>query len=108
VMNIQTGQRLLLQQIRNLGDLEATADFLYRTSKPCPGCHTPITHYKSHGCHHIKPGGGCPGCHNHFCYVCLGGLSPQWQGCPNGCPGFCNDTCGCPICPDCPPGQSCV
>ncbi len=101
-----TGQRLLLQQLRNLPN-EDTLDLLYRSSKPCPGCHTPITKYKGHGCHHIKPGQGCPGCHNHFCYVCLGGLSPVWQGCGNNCPGFCNDTCDCPICPDCRPGQSC-
>ncbi len=24
-----------------------------------------------HDCHHISPGNGCPGCKQHFCYVCL-------------------------------------
>jgi hypothetical protein len=29
-------------------------------------------HYYGHECHHIRPDGGCPTCHHHFCYVCLG------------------------------------
>lgn len=72
------------------------------SSKPCPFCQTPISHYYKHGCHHIKPGAGCPGCRNHFCYICLGP-----HPCQNGCPLFCNETCGCPTCPECTPGNSC-
>ncbi len=28
----------------------------------------------------------------------------DWQGCPNDCKLFCDDTCDCPKCPDCTPG----
>jgi hypothetical protein len=31
-------------------------------------------------CHHIRPGGGCPRCHAHFCYECLTLYSVQQNG----------------------------
>ena len=103
VVDDTTARRFFSQQLRNVND-EATIDLLQRTSKPCPFCHVPISHYKGHGCHHIKPGGGCPSCHRHFCYICLHEYN---GGCANRCPLFCNDNCGCPPCPDCRPGNSC-
>lgn len=49
--------------------------YVAATSKRCPSCSTPFTHYHGHSCHHISPvgikGGGCPNCHIHFCYACL-------------------------------------
>ena len=107
VITNSVAQRVLRQQLLHLDD-EVTVDLLQRTSKPCPSCQTPISHYKGHACHHIKPGGGCPGCHHHFCYVCLFDSGLTWTGCPNRCPPFCNDVCGCPRCPDCVPGHSCA
>ena len=74
------------------------------TSKPCPRCRAPITHFKGHACHHITPatvGGGCSVCHHQFCYMCLA----AWHNCR--CPTFCTDDCGCPPCPTCQPGQAC-
>lgn len=79
-------------------------DLIRATSKPCPRCRAPITHFKGHACHHITPatdGGGCSVCHHQFCYVCLA----QWHRCR--CPTFCTDDCGCPPCPACRPGQPC-
>ena len=56
--------------------------------KRCPGCGTGIIHYYGHECHHIKPDGGCPTCHHHFCYVCLGSYHDagtcQAKGCTSG------------------------
>lgn len=106
ILTETVGQRLLLQQVIAITD-EPTLDYQFRMSKPCPNCSTPIAHYKKHGCHHIKPRGGCPICHIHFCYVCLGGGLDYWEGCPNGDSAFCDDDCDCPICPDCSPGFSC-
>lgn len=108
VLSETDAQRLLVQQVRNIPD-EPSLDLQYATSKPCPFCATPISHYKGHGCHHIKPGGGCPACHKHFCYVCLGtvGKGTVWQGCPNSCAGFCSKKCKCPECPYCLPGEPC-
>lgn len=91
-----------------------TAQLLSSTTKICPGrmpdgsaCGTVITHYRGHGCHHIRPPagpqGGCPRCHHHFCYVCLGPYGTcgcRWQGST-----FCkpdDPSCGCPTCPTCP------
>lgn len=82
--------------------LDQTRAFIGRTSKECPFCRTPVTHYRDHGCHHIVPGRGCPGCGRHFCYVCL----QEWP-CPSGCGLFCNARCGCMNCPECLPGQPC-
>ena len=49
--------------------------FVVATSKPCPSCSTPLSHFHGHSCHHISPvgerGGGCPACHVHFCFACL-------------------------------------
>lgn len=108
ILDETEGLRLLLQQVRSI-PYEPNLDLQYAMSKPCPFCATPIAHYKNHGCHHIKPGGGCPGCNKHFCYSCLGyrGTGDTWQGCPNGCELFCHEGCDCPICPDCRPGESC-
>jgi hypothetical protein len=39
------GQRLLLQQMRNIPD-EPSLDLQYSMSKPCPFCTVPIAHYK--------------------------------------------------------------
>eukprot|EP01041_Mallomonas_annulata_P008039 gene8039-16477_t len=106
VISVETGCRLLLQQLRSLPD-EPSIDFQYGMSKPCPDCATPIAHYKGHGCHHIKPGSGCPSCHNHFCYSCLSSTGSTWRGCPYNCQLFCTDSCDCPTCLDCTPGHPC-
>ncbi|KAH3743642.1 hypothetical protein Pelo_14950 [Pelomyxa schiedti] len=82
--------------------VEETEKLLKATSKPCPKCGSLISHYKSHGCHHIRPGTGCPSCHTHFCYLCLGPYP-----CRSGCSLFCTATCGCPPCPDCTKGHPC-
>ena len=110
--------------------------FIAATSKPCPACSTPFTHYHGHSCHHISPagatGGGCPSCHVHFCYACL---STEHENrtqrgdrkacrCPKGkWSTYCESVdiekylvddpyphdmrCGCPICPDCSFGNPC-
>lgn len=98
-------------------------------AKRCPSCKAPTSHYKEHGCHHILPPndhrGGCPVCHTHYCFVCLGEWGPKDDGISvclaNGCYNFCYDAgfkfndgtiaetdCGCPICPDCTPGEPCT
>jgi len=91
------------QRKRQVGDEAKTLATLRLTSKPCPRCRTPITHYRGHACHHITPVSGCPSCHYHFCYVCLG----PWQNRTCGCSLYCDANCGCPRCPDCRPGQPC-
>eukprot|EP01041_Mallomonas_annulata_P002188 gene2188-4257_t len=106
VIPMETGCRLLLEQVRSLPD-EPSIDFQYGMSKPCPVCSTPIAHYKGHGCHHIKPNGGCPSCHNHFCYSCLSSTGKIWTGCPNRCDKYCTENCDCPTCLDCTPGHPC-
>ena len=106
ILSETEGQRFLLQQVNFMVD-EKSTDFQYSMSKPCPNCTTPIAHYKGHGCHHIRPGGGCPGCRNHFCYTCLATTGLTWTGCPNGCSTFCSDDCDCPTCLDCEPGNPC-
>merc|ERR1712007_173279 len=58
-------------QAQQTGQDAATAAMISATSKPCPNCGLPITHYHGHDCHHISPGTGCPSCKQHFCYVCL-------------------------------------
>jgi hypothetical protein len=95
------------------GNDDATHALLATQSKPCPQCGTRISHYHGHACHHIRPGGGCPGrrsdgtaCGAHFCYMCLTlRVDPHRNNCR--CPIFCTDTCGCPPCPDCRPGRPC-
>lgn len=71
-------------------------------AKQCPSCGIVILHYRRHGCHHIMPGTGCPNCHYHFCYACLGP-----HPCRAGCMLFCSDACDCVTCPDCAPGVPC-
>ena len=88
---------------------EATRALLAQ-AKQCPRCGEGIVHYRGHGCHHIKPGGGCPRCGHHFCYVCLGNF--RTCGCPFQGSSFCRTgrggDCGCPPCPVCRPGQPCI
>ena len=55
--------------------------FLNLTSKLCPKCSIRTTKYHGHGCHHIRPGGGCSNCHHHWCFVCSGNF----------------ETCNCPF-----------
>jgi len=92
------------------------------TSKPCPGCGTGITHWHGHACHHIKPSGGCPNCHQHFCFACERPRDQFASSCS--CKFFCSgtdiaahtrersgfrydDRCGCLYCNECAPGQPC-
>jgi hypothetical protein len=85
-------------------DCRATAeteDLINRTTRPCPECGLRVTHYRGHACHHIKPGGGCPRCHTHWCYNC-GSRYPCGR-----CRTFCSDQCACPDCPSCTPGNPC-
>lgn len=100
---------ILVQQIRLNRD-QASLEVFYATSKACPFCSIRISHYRGHSSHHISPDGGCPSCHNHFCYSCLGhrGVDAAWEGCPNGCELLCDDTCFCADCPDCQRGTPCV
>lgn len=87
---------------------DATQIVIESSSKPCPFCGIRVSHYQYHGCHHISPpknGRGCTGCGKHFCYTCLA----EWgdENCPNGCKLFCYAGCGCPVCPECRPGEPC-
>jgi hypothetical protein len=98
------------------------------TSKPCPSCTTSITHFHGHGCHHIKPGGGCPSCHTHWCFACgtasATKVDNNYCGSDPRCRLFCQSEgihrhlddssgypidrrCSCPICPDCRPEHPC-
>ena len=74
--------------------------------KRCPGCGTLGLHALGHHCHHISPGTGCPSCHRHYCFSCLGP-----HPCANGCPLFCNTAsecvCDCEPCATCRPGAPC-
>eukprot|EP01041_Mallomonas_annulata_P000882 gene882-1708_t len=103
--------------------LEDSKALMSASAKECPNCHTAVTHYHGHACHHIR---GCPGCGIHFCYRCLRAEeeNERVRGersrcvCEEGRWGtFCVDDdilqnlsllpfphdqrCGCPICPDC-------
>lgn len=109
------------------GEDQATAETIRATSKACPNCGMRITHYHGHDCHHITPGTGCPGCGQHFCYVCLRKHGTpgnrQWNAACEHRQSFCINTdicshvvatpfphdsrCGCPICPDCRPSRPC-
>lgn len=93
----------------------ASVQVVSRTSKPCPNCNAPVTHYLNHGCHRMH-------CTNHscghrFCYVCLAVVRADEDD-PNDealdrqtcrCPPFCqaDGACGCIRCPDCRPGEPC-
>eukprot|EP00299_Pterocystis_sp_00344_P014682 c7288_g1_i1.p1 GENE.c7288_g1_i1~~c7288_g1_i1.p1 ORF type:complete len:731 (+),score=135.52 c7288_g1_i1:96-2195(+) len=93
------------QSIATLAPIPTAADLLSdqtisRSSKSCPRCKAPITHYHFHGCHHIT----CP-CKYEFCYVCCGPAGKcgcKWQGST-----FCDPDCGCLPCPDCYPNHPC-
>lgn len=81
--------------------LAETEDLIQRTTRPCPQCGLRVTHYRGHACHHIRPGGGCPGCSTHWCYNC-GSRYPCGR-----CRTFCSDQCSCPDCPVCRPRHPC-
>eukprot|EP00808_Paulinella_micropora_P003652 g29504.t1 len=101
-----TGLTCAEYQARFRDQDDKTQALIRSTSKPCPNCSAPTSHYREHECHHIRPGTGCPSCHHHFCYVCLQSSGLSWvKRCT--CPVFCDQTCGCPICPDCKPGRPC-
>jgi hypothetical protein len=52
------------------GDAASEA-FIRATSKPCPNCKFPTSHFQGHACHHISPdSNGCPRCHTHYCFAC--------------------------------------
>lgn len=99
----------LAQQRRQQQDEEQNAAGMRGLGyKSCPWCGIMTVHYKGHGCHHIKPSGGCPGCHEHWCFDCgqRSGQRGRWDKVCN-CSAYCVGTCSCPICPDCRPGQPC-
>ena len=49
--------------------ISATLALRDATSKKCPSCGFPQTHYHGHYCHHVRE--GCYRCKVHFCYRCL-------------------------------------
>lgn len=115
--------RAILMQEEQSGNDDATSRLIESTSKPCPQCGYRTTHWHGHSCHHIRPGGGCPNCHTHWCYVC-GQLKHRANpDCHLHGSTFCrtdaiNDNiephpyphdrrCGCPICNICRPGAPC-
>lgn len=98
------------------------------TSKACPSCGYPQTHYHGHHCHHVRE--GCYRCGAHFCYSCLSSATENstHRGAAHLCKcggwsNFCNvdelvehlvvspyphdSRCGCPVCPECRPGKPC-
>ena len=104
---------------------EATENVISVTTKRCPNCGEGTTHWHGHGCHHIMPGGGCPTCHQHFCFACEqeSRQRDRWSS-PCSCAPFCNDAnitqhigvragyrfdtrCGCLFCNECKPGRPC-
>ena len=52
------------------GEDDETAAFIAATTKPCPRCECPVSHYHGHGCHHIGQEGACPRCQAQFCFIC--------------------------------------
>jgi hypothetical protein len=104
--------------------------YINATTKSCPNCNCQITHYHGHGCHHIKPGAGCPYCGIHWCYKCRSteaqnialrnnSTSCLCGGWSNFCEPITNpvqivrdpiphdNRCGCVFCPDCRQGHPC-
>jgi len=83
-----------------------TADYLSSMTKPCPGCGLPTAKYLNHGCHHIQ---GCTNCGLHWCYVCQKPYEEIYghyqANCA--CSRYCDNSCDCPICPECKPGDTC-
>lgn len=116
-------------------DVDFTTDaFIAATTKPCPSCKMPGTHYHGHACHHISPSGGCTNCKTHYCYRCLSTESENIAQRQNRSSCLCgfwstfclpvitakeirqhikltpyphDKRCGCPICPDCSPDKPC-
>lgn len=98
------------------------------TTKKCPSCDFPVSHWHGHACHHIAPlpGNGCPNCGTHWCYGCeTTGDNAGHCGSVPECSVFCrdddilehidsssgwpvDDRCGCQMCPDCRHGVPCV
>ncbi|KAL3152723.1 hypothetical protein ABBQ38_012314 [Trebouxia sp. C0009 RCD-2024] len=55
-------RRLEEQRQAQHAQVVQSEELIRSTSKPCPRCRAPITHFKGHACHHITPatvGGGC-------------------------------------------------
>ena len=85
-------------------DDDATQRHVASSSKPCPSCGVRVTKYWGHGCHHIRPGDGCPAvrggqrCGQHWCFACGRAYLPgRVKSCV--CSGSCDAHCGCPPCP---------
>lgn len=79
----------------------ATDTVMKNTSKACPNCSMPISHFRDHGCHHIT----CGYCKHQFCWLC----TTSWLSRPSNhaCPMMCNASCGCVPCDSCVIGKSC-
>ncbi|KAJ1449603.1 hypothetical protein M885DRAFT_590380 [Pelagophyceae sp. CCMP2097] len=110
-----------------------SARFIDATSRRCPACAAPTTHFHGHACHHISPASdGCARCRTHWCYSC--GQTAAQNEAVRGRRGACacaggswsayckaddidaylvlapyphDARCGCPICPTCAPGRPC-
>lgn len=80
---------------------EKSEEYMRKVSKECPGCGAQITHFRDHGCHHIK----CGNCHAEFCYNCLKPYGSGESRCT--CPIFCNERCQCLACDECRTHKSC-
>ena len=80
--------------------LQADVEFVSKTTKACPSCHIPIHHFRNHGCHHMK----CA-CNADFCFCCLAKWQDNHSMCR--CTIWCNERCGCGVCPYCKSGLPC-
>ena len=108
---------------------------LLATTFPCPNCNFRETHYHGHDCHHVKNGCRNKMCKTWYCIKCRctenmnvrAGRSAKHCSCEPTifCQRFessydiekylvknkygypCDSRCGCPICPDCRPGNPC-
>ncbi len=110
---------------RHQGSDTATAELLAKTTKKCPFCATPTTHFFDHGCHHIKPTTGCVGkradgelCGRHWCYLCGKVMAGYDEDLEEDAPAdevcccedpFCpkDRSCDCPVCPECTDDKKC-
>ena len=64
------------KNIKNVPGIDENNLYVLATTKACPSCKFPSTHYHHHQCHHISPArppkrGGCINCHVEYCYKCL-------------------------------------
>ena len=102
------------------------------TSKPCPNCRIPTTHFHGHGCHHVID--GCFNCKTEYCWRCGStaedNIKERGRSSRCKCDGgswttFCKNEdildnivlnefgypidkrCGCPICNQCLRGEPC-